>query len=504
MPAVNSILYVRLKCPEIYPASVIYLADYVHKKRPHVEQYILDLVPVPDNQETAVLLETIAQRQPEAVAFSWRNIQPFSPNEADASLPQAFTFYYDKNPIRKAKSALKGLQMVLDYNRRINSNFALMHAVRKNFPQVKIWAGGPAFGVFLDLMIEHCPDGTVAVAGEGESALIKLIDGADLSDEKVAVKKDGQIIFGQKKSFFPLWEESTPVDFSYIETIFPDFHYYLQDKFKDFYEVSVLTKRGCPYKCMFCVYGQIDGYTVRFRKPEVIGEEVETLAKKYNVKKVWFCDSQFYPSKHSLPIVEATLDEFIKRQVDIRWTTYLRIDNLTPVLAQKMVATGLRHLRLSITSGCQAIIKNLKIGLRLERFYQACEMLVKAGYEGTINLDLSLNAPGETKETILETIKTVEKIASIFKPGQVRPFIIFLAVQPRTKLAEHAVAHGYLKPDFNPLKLSPFTIKGLLHNPPPLGSTIGKAVLKATREHPDAVGWTVLKELKKAFGGVSR
>lgn len=500
---VNSILYVRLKCPEIYPAGVIYLADYIHKKRPDVDQFILDLVPVPNKKEVEVLLQTIAERKPEAVAFSWRNIQPFSPNETDASLPQAFTFYYDKNPLNKAKSALKGLQMVLDYNQRINSNFALMHAVKKHFPKVKIWAGGPAFGVFLDLMIKMCPEGTVAVAGEGESALLKLVDGADISDERVAVKQDGKIIFGQKKQYFNLWDESTPLNFNYLETVFPDFNYYLQDKFKDFYEVSVLTKRGCPYKCMFCVYGQIDGYKVRFRRPEVIGEEVETLVKKYKVKKVWFCDSQFYPSRHSLPIVEATLDEFIKRKVEIRWTSYLRIDNLTPVLAEKMVKTGLRHLRLSITSGCQAIIKNLKIGLQLKQFYQACQMLVDAGYEGTINLDLSLNAPGETKETILETVKTVEKIASIFKPGQVRPFIIFLAVQPRTKLAEYAIEHGYLKPDFNPLKLSPFTIKGLLHNPPPLGQTIGKIVLKAVREQPDNVGWTVLKELKNSFNGAS-
>jgi radical SAM superfamily enzyme YgiQ (UPF0313 family) len=496
---INSILYVRLKCPEIYPAGVIYLADYIHKKRPHVEQFVLDMVGVPLKDETAVLLEEIGRRNPDAVAFSWRNLQPYSPNEGDDSLLQAFTFYHSTNPAKKAKAALAGARRVMGYNNGIKRNLALMHAVKNSFPDTQIIAGGPAFGIFLDLITAKAPEGTMAVAGEGERFLLKLIDGQDVSDERSAVVRDGKLALGQKSGYFDLWNESTPLDFAYLETIFPDFSYYMQDRFRDFYEVSVLTKRGCPYKCMFCIYGKIDGYKVRFRRPEVVVDEIEALVDRYGVKKLWFCDSQFYPSRHSLPLVERTLDGIIDRRLDVRWTSYLRVDNITPDLADKFVVSGLRHLRLSITSGCPAIIKNLKIGLRLEKFYKACRLLAEAGYEGTINLDLSLNAPGETPATILETIDTVERVASIFKPGQVKPFIIFLAVQPGTELAEHSVSQGYLSPDFNPLALTPFSIKGLIHNPPPLGKPIGKAVINAMENQPDDVGWTVLKELKQRF-----
>lgn len=495
----GSILYVRLKCPEIYPASIVYLADYVHKKRPHVDQWVLDMVGVPEKEEVAALLEEIEERNPDAVAFSWRNLQPFSPNEDDDSLNQAFTFYHSENLLKKAGAAIKGVQRVFAYNDRIKKNLGLMHAVSRHFPTTEIIAGGSAFGLFLDRIAERGPEGMISVAGEGEGVMLKLIDGEDLSDERTAIKKNGQIVLGEKTDYFDLWNESTPVDFDYIETIFPDFSYYMQGKFRDWYEVSVLTKRGCPYKCMFCAYGYIDGYKVRYRRPEVVVDEIEALVNKYNVKKLWFCDSQFYPSRHSLPIVEATLDEIIDRKLDIRWASYLRIDNFTPELTGKMVQSGLRHLRLSITSGSPTIIKGLKIGMRLEDFYRSCRFLVDAGYEGQINLDLSLNAPGETPETILETIATVEKIASIFKPGQVRPFIIFLAVQPKTKLAEYAISKGYLTPDFDPLSLNPFTIKGLIHNPPPLGKPIGKAVIAAMENNAEDVGWTVLRELKEIF-----
>ena len=496
---INSILYVRLKCPEIYPASVIYLADHVHKERPKVSQYILDMVRVAQKDEIKTLLDEIEKRRPDAIAFSWRNLQPYSPNEDDVSLLQAFRFYYSSNPIKKGEAAFDGLRRVFSYNRRIKQNFGLMKAVNKAFPDKQIIAGGPAFGLFLEQIAAETPEGTISVAGEGESALVKILDGADLSDERVAIKENGGLTLGKKTEYFDLWNKSTPIDFDYIETIFPDFSYYMQDKFRDWYEVSVLTKRGCPYKCMFCAYGYIDGYKVRFRRPGVVVDEIESLINKYGVKKLWFCDSQFYPSRHSLPIVEETLDEILKRELDIKWASYLRIDNFTPVLTEKMVASGLRHLRLSITSGSPQVIKNLKIGLRLPSFFRACRLLADTGYEGTINLDLSLNAPGETPETILETIETVEKIAAIFKPGQVRPFIIFLAVQPKTKLADYAIEKGYLGPDFNPLSLNPFSIKGLIHNPAPLGRPIGKTIVSAMENQPDDVGWTVLRELRELF-----
>ena len=80
-----------------------------------------------------------------------------------------------------------------------------------------------------------------------------------------------------------------------------------------------------------------------------------------------------------------------------------------------------------------------------------------------------------------------------------RPFIIFLAVQPQTELAELAISQGYLNPKFNPLALNPLTIKGLIHNPPPLGKTIGTAVIEAMESDSDAARWAVLNKLKEAY-----
>jgi hypothetical protein len=89
-----SILYVWLPNEKIYPGGPIYLADYVHKKSPEVEQNIIDLSLVEKKNRMKHLHKKIEEFNPDVVAFSWRNIQIFSPNQGDRSLEMAFKFYY--------------------------------------------------------------------------------------------------------------------------------------------------------------------------------------------------------------------------------------------------------------------------------------------------------------------------------------------------------------------------------------------------------------------------
>ena len=82
----QSVLYVRLPCWKIYPGGVIYVADYIHKKRPDIQQEILDLALVPSAQRRRVLKQRIQQMNPDVVAFSWRNMQSFGPHPEDDAL----------------------------------------------------------------------------------------------------------------------------------------------------------------------------------------------------------------------------------------------------------------------------------------------------------------------------------------------------------------------------------------------------------------------------------
>ena len=493
----KSILYVRLRCPKIYPVGPIYLADHVHKHFPEVKQKIIDLALVEERQEKKILLEEIEEFNPDTLAFSWRDIQPFSPDEDDLALKNSFKFYYSSNVGEKIGASWQGLKMILFYENRIRKNLSLINLANRTFPEKKILIGGPAFSVFAKNLIGRCPNGTVGIVGEGENVFLKLIGGKDILDERVVLKKNGEVSWGaplrnraKKWNYVPL-ENSTPVDFDYITSIFAEFNEYTGGF------VGVPTKRGCPFNCLFCLYPVIDGKQVRYRPPRVVAQDVENLKRKFGVNKIWFCDSQFFPAAKSLPVAEETLDELIRRELDIHWASYIRIDQVTRPIAKKMLASGISDFELSITSGSQAVIDRLRLGFKLERFFENCQMLKEAGHsDQKIRLNLSLNAPGETSETLLETIDSVEKISQIFGEENVRPFLFFLAVQPRTGLAEHAVRKGYLPQDFNPLALNPFIIRNLIYNPPPLGKIIGQAMNHAMKNGTE-IGGQVLRELKE-------
>ena len=88
----RSVLYVRLPCWKIYPGGVIYVADYIHKQRPDIDQHLLDLAIVPPAQRKRVLKQRLQEMQPDVVAFSWRNMQSFGPHPEDDALDVVMNF----------------------------------------------------------------------------------------------------------------------------------------------------------------------------------------------------------------------------------------------------------------------------------------------------------------------------------------------------------------------------------------------------------------------------
>ncbi len=489
---IKSILYVRLPCPKIWPVSVVYLADHIHKNCPDVRQEILDLSLVNPEDESQVLLQRINDFKPEAIAFSWRMLQPFSPDQGDASLANAFQFYFSTNPVTKIKAAMFGAKSVLSHENRVKKTLKLINQANEKYPEAQILVGGPAFSVFWDSIIERCPAGTIGVIGEAENALLKIVRGLPLENERYVWQENGAIKCGTQKEYVDLASQ-TAVDFSYIESIFPDFNKYKNET------ISIPTKRGCPFRCLYCIYNYIEGKNVRYRNPAVIGQEVEALNKKYGIRDIWFCDSQFFPEPKNYDICEATLDELIKRKLDINWTGYLRIERINKNIAKKMLLSGIRDFEISMNTGSQKVIDALKLGYKIEQLFDACKMLKEVGFKDRkIHLNLSLNAPGETKETLLETISSVKKIRSILGENDVIPFLFFLAIQPRTGLAKYAIERKQLPEKWDPMSLNPFIIKKLIYNPPPLRKIIGKAVVE-TLDNKEPLGEGVLKRLGKTL-----
>lgn len=461
-----------MPCWKIYPGGLVTIADYVHKHSPVTRQRIIELSLIPPSKRSAYLKEAINTYRPDVIAFSWRNIQTFAPHDGTPALDAILKFNYSRRLSDKMSSVSTALRLVWDFIYQLHKNLSFIYQARKLAPGARLAVGGTAFSCFPEQLIRKLPEGTFGVDGEGESALLKIIEGKPLEDENVVYVEKGRLIRHRSKGFIGL-QEFTPTDFQYITEIFPEFYQFLDE------EVGVQTKRGCPYSCAFCLYNVIEGDKERGRLPEVVVQDVSTLSRKYGVKKIWFTDSQFISSRKYLPVMEEILDRLIKERLDITWTGYTRIENIDYSMARKMLQSGVNCFDLSFT-GSQKIIDDLDLDYKLTQQMEAFKMIKKAGFSNQmVRLYLALNAPGETPETLLETIRGCRELYGLFGREQVYPWIFLLAIQSGTTLEKRLVESGYLDKDYNPLSYNPLTIKKLLYNPPPLGEVIGKSYLEA-------------------------
>jgi len=496
------VLYVRLPCNPIFPIGVVYLADYIHKQLPHLEQRIFDLGTVPPLDFRAALSRCIDEFRPTHLVFSWRDIQIYAPvgGRGGNPLQHAFEVYYARNPFVKLRGAIGGLRVMSAYYGELWRNLSLirlgLHHAKRYHPQITTIVGGGAVSVFYEQLGSQLPRGTIISVGEGESLLHKVLTDQSIQGERcyiagVETPRDRLI------HEWPTPIEKTACNYSYIEQIWPEFEYYLEGG--DFY-IGVQTKRGCPHNCCYCVYTVVEGKQVRINPAQEVVAEMRQLYER-GVRNFWFTDAQFIPARKFIPDAIALLRDILAAgMTDIHWAAYIRADNLTPELCDLMVKTGMNYFEIGITSGSQELVRKMRMGYNLRTVLQNCRDLKAAGFADLVSVNYSFNVIDERPETIAQTIAYHRELEGIFGADKVEPAIFFIGLQPHTHLEEYALKAGILRPGYNPMSLMPWTAKKLLWNPEPMGSLFGEVCLAAWRENPNDFGRTVMDLLEQRFG----
>jgi radical SAM superfamily enzyme YgiQ (UPF0313 family) len=447
------------------------LADFIHRRKPEVRQRIVDLSLFPNSQRLKAIRDVTTEFKPDLVCFSWRDIQIFSPHEGDSSLEHAFNFYFASNPLKRVVASFEGLKQLYRYYSHIRANLSYPWLIAKEFPRAQIMIGGGAFTAFADQLIEKLPEGTIGILGEGEDAILKVLNGQSLDGERYIVRQGRSIRRGQQAT--PALLDALTVDLPYLTSIFPQYQDYTGES------IGVQSKRGCPYDCAFCLYPYIEGKRVRYRPPEMVVRDISQHYHQWGARRFWFTDAQFITGKESYPQCTEILERIIRENLEIEWSGYIRTSLITQDLAKLMVRSGVGDLEVAITSGSQEVLNNLHMGFKLERLYDGCRYLAEAGFKGKVILNYSLNSPKETENSLLQSVEAYKTVASILGEERVFPLMFFLGIQPNTDLEHRLLEEGYLSAGYNPLMLTPNSIRKLLYNPAPLNKIIAKACLLA-------------------------
>jgi hopanoid biosynthesis associated radical SAM protein HpnJ len=199
--------------------------------------------------------------------------------------------------------------------------------------------------------------------------------------------------------------------------------------------ISIYTGRGCKSRCTFCLWPQtVGGHRYRTRSVGHVIKEIAWAQKAFpQVKEFFFDDDTF---TDDLPRAEAIARELGK--LGVTWSCNAKA-NVPRQTLKVMKDGGLRLLLVGYESGNQQILYNIKKGMRIdvaERFTKDCHDLGIA-IHGTFILGL----PGETPETIQETVRWAAKI----NPHTIQ--VSLAAPYPGTFLYNQAVENGWLDAD---------------------------------------------------------
>jgi hopanoid biosynthesis associated radical SAM protein HpnJ len=221
--------------------------------------------------------------------------------------------------------------------------------------------------------------------------------------------------------------------------------------------ISLYTGRGCKSRCTFCLWPQtVGGHRYRVRSPGHVAEEIRQAKAMFpKVREFFFDDDTF---TDDLPRAEAIAREM--GRLGVTWSCNAKA-NVPRETLKVLKDNGLRLLLVGYESGNQKILHNIKKGVRIDvakKFTRDCHEL---GI--TIHGTFILGLPGETKETIEETIRYATEI----NPHTLQ--VSLAAPYPGTFLHRQAVENGWLDEknaelvDAHGVQIAPLTYPHLSH-----------------------------------------
>ena len=167
---------------------------------------------------------------------------------------------------------------------------------------------------------------------------------------------------------------------------------------------TIMSSRGCPYGCIFCLWPQSFYGTKKYRvrTPSLVVDEIEMLLKKYNPKELYFDDDTFTVNKER--VIEIA-NGIKRRGLKFKWDCLGHVGNMDRELLTAMKEAGCCRIRYGVETGSDKILKNINKPITRRQIKDVFELTKDAGIARHATVTFGL--PGDTKKTLNETIKFV-------------------------------------------------------------------------------------------------
>jgi len=346
--------------PAIGPIGLDYLAGSAQMAGIDVEIVDLGLADEP----ASTLTKHFSTSQPELVGISFRN-------NDDCFWPSADWF-------------VPGLKSTIETIRELTD--------------APIVIGGVGFSILSEQIFEYTGV-DFGIRGDGEPAITSLVQ--QLRTARKFADVPGLIWreSGKKRCNPPSWSDS--ISLNPARDFIDNLSYFERGG-----QCGLETKRGCNRNCIYCADPLAKGTKPRLRNPVEIADEVQSLLSQ-GIDVLHLCDSEFnVPRNHAYAVCE----EFNRRSFGnkIRWYAYLSPSPFDADLANAMARAGCVGIDFTGDSGCETMLRTYCQQHNSKDIASAVELCRLNGI--AVMIDLLLGGPGETPQTVRETIEFIKRI----------------------------------------------------------------------------------------------
>lgn len=312
----------------------------------------------------------------------------------------------------------------------------LIKVLRRLNPNTLIVVGGVHFGYSAEDALIHVPEIDVVVRGEGEISLVELskavADNIPFSSVKGISFLDGTRIIHNPSQEKVVELDSQPTYDNFTWQEYPEYVFGFPGSLP---AISVMSSRGCPYRCIFCSKRQSK---YRLRNVASVCDEITEFKKRFGILGINFLDLTLTAQPRH---VKALCREMIVRKLDMKWWCESRA-NIPLELLSEMKSAGCVAIALGVESGSPRVLRKIGKDITVNQVKAFCHEAKRLGID--VQCYFSYSHPGETVADVKRTLKLMGELDEYAK-SYIQPMMIF----PGTELEIIARKTGVLRPDFS-------------------------------------------------------
>jgi radical SAM superfamily enzyme YgiQ (UPF0313 family) len=200
-------------------------------------------------------------------------------------------------------------------------------------------------------------------------------------------------------------------------------------------QTTVVTNRGCPFECVFCLAPQVAGKKNRYRGVDNVVDELEQCVNKFNIRNFLFRSDLFTQNRDW---VSRLCKSILDRNLDIQWACNSRVDTLDPETLAAMKRAGCWLIAFGVEAGDDELLRRMNKRADTAKAREAIRLTRRAGIRSSVYMLMGM--PWETEETIQRNVAFFRELDADYTE------IFYVYPFPGTKLHETAVREGLLHP----------------------------------------------------------